>query len=149
MKVIFRYAGFRIPALTAIMKYHQVVGCVCQPDKIGSRGKIEFCAVKNSLWNIIYLYTNSKNFARRSRRFEKFVAGYYGNGGLRANSFSGSNRYSSSRDNKYSRFVVARAQRRFAHTIRSSFGVENYWNNYFKTVRKVDAGEIILQNRLI
>ncbi len=47
MKVIFLGTpDFGIPALTAIMKYHQVVGCVCQPDKIGSRGKIEFCAVK-------------------------------------------------------------------------------------------------------
>lgn len=47
MKVIFLGTpDFGVPALSKIMQSHTVVGCVCQPDKIGTRGKTEFCAVK-------------------------------------------------------------------------------------------------------
>ena len=47
MKVVFLGTpDFGVPALEMIMKYHEVVGCVCQPDKVGARGKVEFCAVK-------------------------------------------------------------------------------------------------------
>lgn len=47
MKVIFLGTpDFGVPALEKIMEHHIVVGCVCQPDKVGTRGKIEFCAVK-------------------------------------------------------------------------------------------------------
>lgn len=47
MRVIFLGTpDFGVPALEQIMKRHQVVGCVCQPDKAGARGKIEYCAVK-------------------------------------------------------------------------------------------------------
>ena len=47
MKVIFLGTPeFGVPALEKISKYHNVLACVCQPDKIGSRNKIEFCAVK-------------------------------------------------------------------------------------------------------
>ena len=37
---------FGVPALKKIMENHQIVGVVCQPDKVGARGKIEFSAVK-------------------------------------------------------------------------------------------------------
>ena len=47
MRVVFLGTpDFGVPALEKIMAHHQVVGCVCQPDKVGARGKIEFCAVK-------------------------------------------------------------------------------------------------------
>lgn len=47
MKVIFLGTpDFGICALKRIMEQHQLLACVCQPDKIGTRGKIEFCAVK-------------------------------------------------------------------------------------------------------
>lgn len=47
MKVVFLGTpDFGVPALTKIMQFHTVVGCVCQPDKVGARGKTEFCAVK-------------------------------------------------------------------------------------------------------
>ena len=47
MKVVFLGTpDFGVPALEKIMEHHQVVGCVCQPDKVGARGKIEYCAVK-------------------------------------------------------------------------------------------------------
>lgn len=47
MKVVFLGTpDFGVPALQKIMLFHTVVGCVCQPDKVGSRGKMEFCAVK-------------------------------------------------------------------------------------------------------
>lgn len=47
MRVVFLGTpDFGVPALEKIMAYHEVVGCVCQPDKVGTRGKIEFCAVK-------------------------------------------------------------------------------------------------------
>ena len=47
MKVVFLGTpDFGVPALQKIMKYHTIVGCVCQPDKVGTRGKTEFCAVK-------------------------------------------------------------------------------------------------------
>lgn len=48
MKVIFLGTpDFGIPALQQIMEKHQLLACVCQPDRIGARGKVEFCAVKN------------------------------------------------------------------------------------------------------
>ena len=47
MRVVFLGTpDFGVPALEKIMEHHTVVGCVCQPDKVGARGKIEFCAVK-------------------------------------------------------------------------------------------------------
>lgn len=47
MRVVFLGTpDFGVPALEKIMQYHEVVGCVCQPDKLGARGKLEFSAVK-------------------------------------------------------------------------------------------------------
>ena len=47
MKVVFLGTpDFGVPALKKIMENHQVVGVVCQPDKVGARGKLEFSAVK-------------------------------------------------------------------------------------------------------
>lgn len=47
MRVIFLGTpDFGICALQRIMQKHQLVACVCQPDKVGARGKVEFCAVK-------------------------------------------------------------------------------------------------------
>lgn len=47
MKVIFLGTpDFGVPALNKIMQSHQIVGCVCQPDKVGARGKIEYSPVK-------------------------------------------------------------------------------------------------------
>ena len=47
MKVVFLGTpDFGVPALEKIMQYHQVVGVVSQPDKVGARGKVEFSAVK-------------------------------------------------------------------------------------------------------
>ncbi|MCH5156275.1 MAG: methionyl-tRNA formyltransferase [Clostridiales bacterium] len=47
MRVIFLGTpDFGVPALNSIMQHHTVVGCVCQPDKPSARGKIEYCAVK-------------------------------------------------------------------------------------------------------
>lgn len=65
MKVIFLGTpDFGIPALQAIMQHHQLLACVCQPDKVGARGKTEFCAVKKlALQHNIPLY----QFERISR----------------------------------------------------------------------------------
>ena len=47
MKVVFLGTpDFGVPALEKIMQYHQLVGVVSQPDKVGARGKVEFSAVK-------------------------------------------------------------------------------------------------------
>lgn len=47
MRVIFLGTpDFGVPALNAINGRHTVVACVCQPDKVGARGKTEFCPVK-------------------------------------------------------------------------------------------------------
>ena len=47
MKVVFLGTpDFGVPALQKIMENHHVVGVVCQPDKVGARGKLEFSAVK-------------------------------------------------------------------------------------------------------
>lgn len=47
MKVIFLGTpDFGLCALNEIWKKHQLLACVCQPDKVGARGKVEFCAVK-------------------------------------------------------------------------------------------------------
>ena len=47
MRVIFLGTpDFGVPALNRIMEHHTVVGCVCQPDKVGARGKVEYSAVK-------------------------------------------------------------------------------------------------------
>ncbi|MCH5151283.1 MAG: methionyl-tRNA formyltransferase [Clostridiales bacterium] len=47
MRVVFLGTpDFGVPALEKIMENHTVVGCVCQPDKVGARGKIEFSPVK-------------------------------------------------------------------------------------------------------
>ena len=37
---------FGVPALEQIMEHHQIVGVVCQPDKVGARGKVEYSPVK-------------------------------------------------------------------------------------------------------
>lgn len=65
MRVVFLGTpDFGVPALEQIMRRHQVVGCVCQPDKVGARGKIEFCAVKKfALTNNLPLF----QFERISR----------------------------------------------------------------------------------
>lgn len=47
MRVVFLGTpDFGVPALAKIMERHTVVGCVCQPDKVGARGKIEYSPVK-------------------------------------------------------------------------------------------------------
>ena len=47
MRIVFLGTpDFGVPALEKIMSEHTVVGVVCQPDKVGARGKIEYCAVK-------------------------------------------------------------------------------------------------------
>ncbi len=47
MKIVFMGTpDFGVPALEAISKRHELVACVCQPDKTGARGKTEYCAVK-------------------------------------------------------------------------------------------------------
>ncbi len=47
MNIIFLGTpDFGVPALNAIMQRHNVAACVCQPDKVGARGKVEYCAVK-------------------------------------------------------------------------------------------------------
>ena len=47
MKVVFLGTpDFGVPALSLIAQKHHVVACVCQPDKVGARGKTEFCPVK-------------------------------------------------------------------------------------------------------
>lgn len=65
MRVIFLGTpDFGVPALAKIMERHNVIACVCQPDKVGARGKVEFCAVKKfALAHNIPLY----QFERISR----------------------------------------------------------------------------------
>ncbi len=47
MKVVFLGTpDFGVPALSEICRRHDVVGVVCQPDKAGARGKVEFSPVK-------------------------------------------------------------------------------------------------------
>lgn len=47
MRIVFLGTpDFGVPALSKIAERHEVVACVCQPDKIGARGKVEYCAVK-------------------------------------------------------------------------------------------------------
>ena len=47
MKVVFLGTpSFAVPSLEAIYQKHQVLAVVCQPDKVGSRGKTEFSPVK-------------------------------------------------------------------------------------------------------
>lgn len=62
MKVIFLGTpDFGICALKKIMENHQLLACVCQPDKVGARGKVEFCAVKKfALQHNIPLYQFEK-----------------------------------------------------------------------------------------
>ena len=62
MKVIFLGTpDFGIPAFQAIMEHHQLLACVCQPDKVGTRGRTEFCAVKKfALQHNIPLYQFEK-----------------------------------------------------------------------------------------
>jgi len=52
MRIVFLGTpDFGVPALEKIAERHQIVGCVCQPDKVGSRGKTEYCAVKKFALN--------------------------------------------------------------------------------------------------
>lgn len=62
MRVIFLGTpDFGIHALQSIMENHQLVACVCQPDKIGARGKVEYCAVKKfALQHNVPLYQFEK-----------------------------------------------------------------------------------------
>lgn len=62
MRIIFLGTpDFGVPALTEIAKKHDVVACVCQPDKVGARGKTEFCPVKKfALSHNIPLYQFEK-----------------------------------------------------------------------------------------
>ena len=62
MRIIFPGTpDFGVPALTKIASKHDVVACVCQPDKAGARGKIEFCPVKKfALSHNIPLYQFEK-----------------------------------------------------------------------------------------
>ena len=62
MKVIFLGTpDFGVPALEQIVQKHQVLACVCQPDKVGARGKTEFCAIKKfALANNIPVYQFEK-----------------------------------------------------------------------------------------
>ncbi len=47
MKVVFLGTpDFGVPAMDKISQHHTIVGVVCQPDKVGARGKTEFCPVK-------------------------------------------------------------------------------------------------------
>lgn len=47
MKVVFLGTpDFGVPALSEICRRHEVVGVVCQPDRAGARGKVEFSPVK-------------------------------------------------------------------------------------------------------
>ena len=47
MRVVFLGTpDFGVPALEQIMEQHEVVGVVCQPDKVGARGKLEYSPVK-------------------------------------------------------------------------------------------------------
>lgn len=47
MKVIFLGTpDFGVPALSKIMQRHKVLACVCQPDKVGARFKVEYGPVK-------------------------------------------------------------------------------------------------------
>lgn len=67
MRVIFLGTpDFGVPALENILlnSRHEVVAVVCQPDKMGSRGKVNFCAIKQcALKHNIPLY----QFERISR----------------------------------------------------------------------------------
>ena len=62
MKIIFLGTpDFGVPALTEIVKKHEVLACVCQPDKLGTRGKVEFSPVKKfALSHNIPLYQFEK-----------------------------------------------------------------------------------------
>lgn len=62
MRVIFLGTpDFGVPALTKIAARHDVVACVCQPDKVGARGRIEYCPVKKfALSHNIPLYQFEK-----------------------------------------------------------------------------------------
>lgn len=62
MRVVFLGTpDFGVPALTKIAERHQVVACVCQPDKVGARGKVEYCPVKRfALAHNIPLYQFEK-----------------------------------------------------------------------------------------
>ena len=62
MRVIFLGTpDFGVPALEKIMSCHTVVGCVCQPDRASARGKIEFSPVKKfALAHDIPLYQFEK-----------------------------------------------------------------------------------------
>lgn len=47
MRVVFLGTpSFGIPALNMLYEKHELLACVCQPDKLGARGKTEFSAVK-------------------------------------------------------------------------------------------------------
>ena len=62
MRIVFLGTpDFGVPALSQIVQRHEVVACVCQPDKVGARGKTEFSPVKKfALSHNIPLYQFEK-----------------------------------------------------------------------------------------
>ena len=150
MRVVFLGTpDFGVPALKKIMDCHQIVGCVCQPDKIGARGKTEFSAVKRfALVNNLPLFQFEK-ISRdgveilRSLNPDIMVTAAYGQ--------------------ILSQEIIDIAPHgiinihgsllpklRGAAPIQYSvlLGLQQTGITILKTVRKVDAGEIILQKTL-
>jgi len=62
MKVVFLGTpSFGVPALNKIYERHELAACVCQPDRVGARGKTEFSPVKQfALSNNIPLFQFEK-----------------------------------------------------------------------------------------
>lgn len=62
MRIVFLGTpDFGVTALTQIAQRHELVACVCQPDKVGARGKTEFSPVKKfALSHNIPLYQFEK-----------------------------------------------------------------------------------------
>ena len=62
LKVIFLGTPqFGVPTLQKIFEKHRLLACVCQPDKAGSRGKVEFSPVKKfALQHNVPLYQFEK-----------------------------------------------------------------------------------------
>lgn len=150
MRVVFLGTpDFGVPALEKIMAYHQVVGCVCQPDKVGARGKIEFCAVKKfALANNLPLF-----------QFEKISR----DGVETLKSLNPDIMVTAAYGQILSQEVIDIAQHgivnihgsllpklRGAAPIQYAvlLGFEQTGITILNTVRKVDAGEIILQKSL-
>ena len=77
MKVVFLGTpDFGIPALEQISKHHQVLACVCQPDKVGSRGKTECCAVKQFAIRHNFPLYQFEKISRDGRPLKAYAAFY-------------------------------------------------------------------------